>query len=257
MPHYSNSPETFWARVDKNAGPGGCWIWTGAVNRDGYGTLTYQRKHVSAHRLAWTLMFGPIPDGLFVLHSCPAGDNPSCVNPAHLFLGTQADNVADMASKGRFPPERRARGDRNGARLHPERRAWGERNGSRLHPESRPRGEHHPNARLTWDAVREIRAEYSRGDAGCRKLAAKYGVGRKTVENIVHNLAWRDGDYHWSRRPLPRGEDHPNTRLTWNAVREIRTKYSAGGTSFVKLAKEYGIDRMTVFRIVHNHTWRE
>lgn len=86
--------------------PGGCWIWIGTTLR-GYGTLAVgsradgSRRTLRAHRVAWTLYRGPIPDGLWVLHHCPGGDWPACVNPDHLWLGTDLDNAIDKAKKGR------------------------------------------------------------------------------------------------------------------------------------------------------------
>src|SRR5207302_3908832 len=76
----------------------GCWIWVGAESSDGYGLTHVDGKEVRAHRLAWTLVRGPIPDGLSVCHRC---DVPPCVNPEHLFLGTAQDNTDDMVAKGR------------------------------------------------------------------------------------------------------------------------------------------------------------
>jgi len=90
--------ERFWSRVDKS---GDCWIWTGYRDRKTYGIVERRRdgrRETRAHRWAWILTHGPIPDGLFVLHRC---DNPPCVRPDHLWLGTTDDNMADMAAKGR------------------------------------------------------------------------------------------------------------------------------------------------------------
>jgi hypothetical protein len=80
----------------------GCWIWKGPLTDDGYGQL-HEKKHkriVLAHRLAWELFVGPIPDAMCVLHHC---DNPPCCNPKDLFLGTRVGNIRDMVSKGRQP----------------------------------------------------------------------------------------------------------------------------------------------------------
>ncbi len=86
----------FWRHV---ATGDGCWLWTGQLDRDGYGTITGRgMKPVKAHRLSWELAHGRSPGKLWVLHSC---DTPACVNPAHLRLGTPKDNTADMISRGR------------------------------------------------------------------------------------------------------------------------------------------------------------
>ena len=77
----------------------GCWLWDGAVNNDGYGTIFRGGKQHKVHRLAWEEAHGPIPDGLNVCHTC---DVPACCNPAHLFLGSQQDNMQDCLGKGRF-----------------------------------------------------------------------------------------------------------------------------------------------------------
>ena len=88
--------ERFWSKVVKI--DDGCWLWTAALLLDGYGQIWLGQTMERAHRLSWIIHFGPIPEGLCVLHTC---DNPPCVRPGHLFLGTQLDNVRDAIRKGR------------------------------------------------------------------------------------------------------------------------------------------------------------
>lgn len=85
----------FWSKVDKTSG---CWVWTASRSGNGYGQFRLDGHNRPAHRLAWELTHGAIPEGAFVLHEC---DNPPCVRPDHLFLGDQSLNMADMAGKGR------------------------------------------------------------------------------------------------------------------------------------------------------------
>lgn len=133
-----------------------CWEWAAAQNTDGYGKLRVKGHNQYAHRLAWELEHGrPVPEGRCICHRC---DNPACVNPAHLFLGTQADNLRDMAEKGR------ARG----------RVAKGSDIG---------------NSKLTDDDVREIRKLAAVGHSQ-RQLAARFGVGRTQIGRIVRRESW-------------------------------------------------------------------
>ena len=144
--------ERFFSSVSKD-GPNGCHQWTGAVTLRGYGHIGIRYKMYSTHRLAWLIAYGEIPDGLHVLHKC---DNPPCVNPDHLFLGSHADNAADREMKGR------------GAALK------GEQNGS---------------AKLTEHQVRELRFNYPAMTQ--TKLAAMFGISQATVWNIVTRKSWR------------------------------------------------------------------
>jgi hypothetical protein len=141
--------ERFWRRVDKGS-PEMCWLWRGQRRRGGYGGIEDgQGRKLSAHRVAWILTRGNIPDGLFVCHSC---DEPRCVNPAHLFLGTADDNMADMVAKGRQVS--------GSAKLIP--------------------------AEAT--AIRELATA---GKHTHRELAKMFGVTRPTVSNILARRTWR------------------------------------------------------------------
>jgi hypothetical protein len=97
----------FWAKVAKGDG---CWLWTASVFENGYGLFHCDERNVKAHRFAYELCVGPIPEGLEVRHRC---DVPRCVNPDHLEVGTHAENMADMVRRGRV-----ARGARNGRSIH-------------------------------------------------------------------------------------------------------------------------------------------
>lgn len=90
-----SSEERFWAKVNVTDE---CWLWTAQINQNGYGMFSVKGLPVRAHRFAYELLVGPIPDGMVVRHAC---DVPSCVNPSHLLVGTQADNLRDMRQRGR------------------------------------------------------------------------------------------------------------------------------------------------------------
>jgi hypothetical protein len=177
---------------------GGCWMWRGARNLDGYGVFMTptksagrRQKQWGAHRFSWELHRGPVPAGLCVMHRCDADRPPGdrayrlCVNPEHLFLGTNADNMADMARKGRA-----ASGDRHGHRTKPHRTARGERNGMHTHPECVKRGEANAAAKLTADAVRSIRSRWEAGESQ-PSIAERLGVSLDTVHRVIRRLTWR------------------------------------------------------------------
>jgi hypothetical protein len=100
--------QRFWAKVRVTRT---CWLWCGAKHEDGYGFIgVFGRGWTKqSHRVAWWLSKGAIPDGLSVLHNCPGGDNPACVNPDHLWLGTHTDNMRDASRKGRLSGRRNRR----------------------------------------------------------------------------------------------------------------------------------------------------
>jgi hypothetical protein len=95
---YQSLEDRFRSKVDRSGGLLACWIWIGSTDTKGYGQLWKEGTQAQAHRVSWELANGLILGGLFVCHHC---DNPPCVNPAHLFLGTNQDNMDDMTAKGR------------------------------------------------------------------------------------------------------------------------------------------------------------
>lgn len=182
--------ERFWAKVDRR-GPDECWEWRAGKNRTGYGLFGVDKGSKLSHRIALRFSGVDVPDGMFVCHRC---DNPPCCNPAHLFLGTQFDNMRDCSAKGRVfaqaHPERLSRGDAHYSRLHPERLARGDKNGYRLHQERYPRGEGAYNAKLTEAAVRDIRKRHAGGGVSKSALAREYGVAHPVIRNVISRKTW-------------------------------------------------------------------
>lgn len=187
---------TLAAKLEANSVPEpntGCRLWLGGHTKAGYGRVGLGRRGVSryAHQAAYELAHGPIPPRLCVLHHC---DQPCCIEPSHLFLGTQADNSRDMVAKGRnfhvTHPERVARGDRTGARKHPELMPRGERHGWHLHPELVPRGEQNGNSKLTADSVREIRRLAAAGENNV-SIARQFNITREQTWNLVTRRQWK------------------------------------------------------------------
>ena len=177
----------FWAKVNKD-GPNGCWVWTASTTPFGYGKFgIHGQSPALAHRYSYELAYGRIPDGMKVLHGC---DNPSCVNPAHLFLGTQADNLADMYAKGRWKPGKPnpQHGDDHYLRRHPERIRRGFKH---AHPENMGRGDTHYNAKLTERDVIAIRHRYAAGNVIMSELAAEYNVSKGTIQKVLERKTWK------------------------------------------------------------------
>jgi len=142
--------QKFWAKVKRGDD---CWLWTGARTQKGYGQVTLKGRAGYAHRYSYELHKGPIPEGMCVCHTC---DNPPCVNPDHLWLGTYAENMADCVSKGR---------------LHDV------------------RGESHPRAKLTTGDVLDIRSWAATGISRA-EIARCYCVSGSAICNIVNRERW-------------------------------------------------------------------
>lgn len=173
--------DRFWEKVDHP--DEGCWTWLGARNLRGYGVIGFPgRRNMLAHRAAYVLLVGPIPDGLFVLHKC---DNPACVRPDHLRLGNHTENMAEMRERGRS-----LIGNRNSSRRHPERLQRGDDHWTRRRPELLTPFTH-AKVRLTREQVAAIRARYAAGGVSQRTLAQEYGVSRSTIADIVAGRIWK------------------------------------------------------------------
>lgn len=140
--------DRFWEKVQKSDG---CWMWTAGGDVDGYGAFSRNRTQIKAHRYSWELHYGSIQDGLWVLHRC---DNPRCVRPDHLFLGTHQENMADMKAKGR---------SQRGERCHA--------------------------AKLTERQAKEVIKAAKRGER-CEDIARRFGVSRSTVSLVATGKTW-------------------------------------------------------------------
>lgn len=153
-----NTAEDFWARTRPTST--GCLEWTGDVTDKGYGRMKFDGRDVAAHRLAWILTFGSIPEDVWVLHHC---DNPPCVNAPGgcLYLGDHDQNVADKVARGRQID-----------------------------------GERHGRAKLTAEQVADIRRRYifpsyeGAHDSNARALAEEFGVDRKQIQRLCRGEAW-------------------------------------------------------------------
>ena len=160
MPQFAKVPSNrtlknlFENSVIKGAKSGDCWNWNGSRTTQGYGRTHFLSKTVMAHRVAYELYNpGPIDPTLLVCHKC---DNPACVNPEHLFLGTGLENQQDMTYKKR-------------GRI-------GAKNG---------------HSKTTEDVVIKIRKEYAQGGVFQKTLGAKYGLSQLTISNIVTGRTWK------------------------------------------------------------------
>jgi hypothetical protein len=187
--------DRLWSKVDMNGGPerlrwetikdaegdgSPCWIWLGTKNNLGYGSVCIGRENgvqrlVGAHRFAWKLANGPIPEDMHVCHYC---DHRACVNPAHLYLGTHGDHAAYMSKKGHCM-----------AQLYPEKVSRGDTHYLHLHPEKR-NGVLNSASRLTEEDVKEIRRLRQTGKP-LQELAHRFNVTFTNIDLICRRKTWK------------------------------------------------------------------
>lgn len=149
---YTSRPaaDRFWEKVSKSDG---CWEWTGAISQKGYGNFWDGARYVNAHKFSWEFQHGKAPDRMCVCHVC---DNPKCVRPDHLFIGSYSDNMQDCSKKGRL---------------------------------NHYFGESSPAAKLTEAQVLEIRRAHAQG-ARMSDLARRYGLTQSSIALIVRGINW-------------------------------------------------------------------
>ena len=183
------SVNRYWSRVLKTEG---CWMFQGKPKRKGHKVMALktQRGWVITHanRVAWFLQNGPIPSGMIVCHNCPGGDNPACVNPEHLFLGTDGHNVLDMERKGRG---------------------------------RHPRGEQRSNCKLQEIIVRSILIDFLSNGFRQRDLVKKYGYSKPTIWQICHGRSWTHVSEDFGISKVNRYRSSVNNFISLPPVRKI------------------------------------
>lgn len=233
--------QRFWHYVERKS-PDECWPWKASKFVGGYGQFNAGGRTLRAHRVAFLLQHGIDPADKLVCHVC---DNPPCCNGAHLFAGTNKDNIRDCVSKGRSNT------------------ASGWNHGSRTKPESRARGERVGGAKLTAEQVAKIRALYKAGEYTHTQLGERFGVSREAIGLITrgknwHHIAAMDERVSLAdplRRGKP-GEQHHKAKLSEEEVHQIRELHAAKKLTYKDLAQHFGVSKATIAFIIQGKTWQ-
>ncbi len=208
----------FWERVDKADGPSSCWKLVANKTSENYGRFRIGGKTYRAHRVSYQVTYGLIPAGMLVCHKC---DNPGCVNPQHLFLGTQGDNMLDCHKKGRNPKD----------------------------------GENNGRAKLNRFQASEIRHAYLVGGLTQEEIASKYGVNRMQVSMIARGKHWRDESMSPPTSHLGRRHSYGKRKIGMREAQKIRSEYVPHIVTQKMLAEQYRVSSGEVGRILRNEVW--
>jgi hypothetical protein len=209
--------DRFWGRVEV-AEDDQCWEWTGQKTVRGYGQFWFKDGNVRAHRFSYLLKYGFIYSDLICMHVC---DNPGCVNPSHLKLGTIRDNTQDMIQKNRD----KIRGSKNNC------------------------------AKLTELEVIEIRNLYLDKSNTVKSIAEKYNFSFGGIKKIVLGEIWRyvDGFEEYTSKSYKRNKP----KLDLEKATEIRRLYGEGIYDGVQLSKIYNVGISTIYSIINNISWKD
>lgn len=207
--------ERFWSNVEKCDD---CWLWIG-YKSGGYGHIKFLGQQWKAHRLSWSLVNGPIPKEKYILHKC---DVPLCVNPSHLYPGTQSDNLKDAHRRGRYANA------------------------------GQPPGEKHAMARLTKEQVCTIHRRLEVGETH-ETLADEYSVTQGNISCIANGKSWKH--LNLEKIPMRQGSQRPAAKLTEKDIPVIVARIKLG-ESIGKVAKDYGMGRTAIWKIWNGKSWK-
>lgn len=210
--HSKPIAERFWSKVDIK-GKDECWEWKASRIRDRYGKFDGGKL---AHRISYEMSFGKIAEGLYVCHKC---DNPPCVNPNHLFLGTQQDNVDDMLKKDRLPT-----------------------------------GIKHPKSKFTDEQILEIKKLRTEG-IPISLISEQFNISKGYIYNLCNGISRpRTEQVHVPKFDTS-GINKPNSKLNDEKVIEIRRLHKEG-IRYIDLSKKFNVSISVIGNVVRNETWK-